>query len=246
MLTGIAIEKGILSGVDEKLSDFFPELVGTDKDGITVEHLLENASGIRWRQWGGGRMWWEMASSENWVEFILSQPMEATPGTLFNYSCGGFHLLSAILEQAAGESAADFGERYLFGPLGIAVVSWLTDPQGITRGGSSASMTARDAAKLGQLYLDGGNWRGTQIVPEWWVEQSTKYQFAGSPGTGEYGYAWWLRELAGYNVYYAMGYAGQYIFVVPELRLVTVITSRLQDAYVPQRIFRDYLLPAFE
>ena len=245
MIIGIAIEQGFISGVDAKLSEFFPQFLGTDKETITIEHLLGHVSGIYWREWSGGPMFRQLSSSENWLEFVFSQPMEAAPGTFFNYTTGGSHLLAAIIQEATGETANNFAERHLFIPLGMDSVQWRSDPQGITDGGNGVSMTARDAAKLGQLYLDGGSWRDKQIIPRQWVEESTKRQFAGSPCTGEYGYSWWLHELSGYDVYYAMGAGGQYIFVVPDLNLVTVMAARLRDTYLPQRIFRDHLLTAF-
>ena len=243
ILIGIAAEQGYISGVDAPVADFFPE-PPPGWDDITIAHLLGNISGIYWREWNGGTMLRQMSTSENWVEFLLDLPVEHTPGTIFNYNTGGFHLLTAIIQEATGETAHSFAERNLFRPLGISNMEWRLDPQGISNG-NGISLTVRDLAKLGQLYLDGGRLDDMQIVPEHWVEESTSRQSPGMPGTGTYGYGWWLRELSGHDVYYAMGARGQYIFVVPKLRLVTVMTSDLQDTYIPQRIFRDYLLPVF-
>lgn len=250
-LIGIAINEGYLSGVDAKLSDFFPQLADsadTLKQEVTIEHLLEHTSGIYWSEWSGGPMFRQLVRSENWVDFVLSQPMASKPGSTFNYTTGGSHLLAAVIQQATGENAFEFGIQYLFDPLGIESVEWRTDPQDVTDGGNGISMSARDAAKFGQLYLDGGKWRGKQIIPEEWVLKSTTPQTYGSPGTGEYGYQWWLKTFGAgdkyYDVYYTMGYAGQYIFVVPELKLVTVITSSLQDTYAPQYYFNDYIIAA--
>jgi CubicO group peptidase (beta-lactamase class C family) len=244
IIIGIAIDNGYLSGIDAKLGEFFPEVIGTDKENITIEHLLGHTSGIYWRE-SDGPMFRELNSSENWVEFIFSQRVEAPPGILFQYTTGGSHLLTVILERATGESAYDFARRYLFYPLGMESVQWRTDPQGYTDGGNGVSMTARDAAKLGQLYLNGGVWEGAQIVSRQWVEESTRRRFTPAPGAGEYHYSWWLRELWDYFVYYALGHGGQYIIVVPELNMVTVMTGRLQDLFLPQQFFRDHLLQAF-
>lgn len=250
-LIGIAIDEGLIDGVDTKISEFFPQLAESDdeyKREITVRHLLEHTSGIDWPEWGAGTMFVQFASSEDWVDFVLSRPMAAKPGTTFNYTTGGSHLLSAIIQQATGKNANAFGREHLFKPLGMDSVKWRVDPQGITDGGNGISMNALDAAKFGQLYLDNGKWKDQQIIPEAWVEESTSYQSAGSYGTGEYGYQWWLKEFGengAYRAYYAMGYAGQYIFVVPELELVTVITSRFtRDTYAPQAYFANYVLPA--
>jgi CubicO group peptidase (beta-lactamase class C family) len=251
-LVGVAIEQGLLSGVDAKLTEFFPQLSlpgQEDKGDITVEHLLTHTSGIYWNEWSGGDYFHRLSKSENWVDFVLGQDMASAPGEVFNYTTGGSHLLGAVIGKAAGMTAYEFGLERLFKPLGMKSVQWRDDPQGITDGGNGLSMTARDAAKLGQLYLNGGRWEGRQIIPEEWVGRSVTRQAAGSPGTGEYGYSWWLKafgsEGAWYDSYYAMGAGGQYIIVVPGLELVTVMASRHSDTYLPQYIFNDYVLAAF-
>lgn len=128
-------------------------------------------------------------------------------------------------------------------------VEWESDPQGITDGGNGIAMSLRDAAKFGQLYLDGGLWRGRQIVPRDWVETSTKAQSAGEYGSGEYGYQWWVRPFgrdSGYSGYYAMGWAGQFIFVVPELRLVTAVASRSTWSDYTGQVCMDDIIAACE
>ncbi|MCL2057180.1 MAG: beta-lactamase family protein [Oscillospiraceae bacterium] len=243
---GLAADRGLLE-VDAKLTEFYAELAEPgqeDKGEITVAHLLTHTSGIYWNEWAGGDYFMRLSRSENWVDFVFSQHMSYAPGTVFNYTTGGSHLLGGVLRAATGVSAFDFAKEHLFGPLGMDSVRWRTDPQGFTDAGNGIEMTARDAAKLGQLYLDKGNWRGRQIISEDWVERSTSRQAAGSPGTGEHGYCWWLRDFGGYRGFYAMGHGGQYIIVVPELNLVTVMASRLSDTYLPQRIFTEYVIPA--
>ncbi len=250
-LIGLAIDQGLLSGVDAKLSEFFPQLSApeqADKQDITVEHLLTHTSGIYWNEWSGGDYFHQLSQSESWVDFVLGQDMASAPGTVFNYTTGGFHLLSAVIQAAVGTTAYEFGLEYLFKPLGMESVEWRDDPQGITDGGNGLSMTARDAAKFGQLYLNGGEWKGKQVIPEEWVKVSLETQVEGSYGTGEYGYSWWLKAFGSgekwYSSYYAMGAGGQYIIVVPELNLVTVMASRVSDAYLPQHYFNDYVIAA--
>jgi CubicO group peptidase (beta-lactamase class C family) len=243
-LIGLAIAEGAIESVDTTLPVFFPELAGTDKENITVEHMLGHVSGIHWREWAGGDYFRQLTRSDNWVEFVFSQPMEHEPGTVFNYTTGGSHILGAIIKEATGEDAYEFAVERLFKPLGMRSVTWRHDPQGITDGGNGIAMTARDAAKFGQLYLNGGKWGEKQVIPAEWVEESTSYQFAGKPGTGEYGYSWWLRTYGGLPAYYAMGHGGQYIIVMPGLELVCVMNSRLNDTYVPQYMFEGYVIPA--
>ncbi len=242
-LIGLAINEGLIESVDVTPPEFFPQLEGTDKENITVGHLLGHVSGIYWREWAGGDYFGRLSRSDNWVDFVLGQEMEAEPGTFFNYTTGGSHLLGAIIQEASGETAFDFAVERLFKPLGMRSVKWRHDPQGITDGGNGISMTARDAAKFGQLYLNGGEWNGAQVIPADWARESVEYQFAGSPNTGTYGYSWWRRTYGGHEAYYAMGHGGQYIIVMPGLELVAVFSSRLNDTYVPQYMFDQYIVP---
>ena len=105
-------------------------------------------------------------------------------------------------------------------------------------------LATRDVAKFGQLYLNGGRWDGGRLAPQSWVEQSTQVQVARSERSGSYGYQWRIRPFEGYDAYCAMGHGGQYIFVVPELELVTVITSTYEDTYAPWPYFTNYILAA--
>jgi len=252
-LMGIAIDQGLISGVEAKLSEFLPQIEDSGSDyqkQITLEHLLTHTSGIEWYEWGGNSSSWRpFQEAENWVDYILGLRVAAEPGSYFAYSTGGSHLLAAALQKATGKSAYEFGQEYMFEPMGMDSVEWSVDPQGVTDGGNGIAMTARDAAKFGQLYLDGGRWRGQQIIPEAWVELSTITQNAGPGGrSGTYGYQWWLRSFGeeNYEACYAMGYAGQFIIVVPELQLVTVITSRsTADTYAPWAYFTDYVLASY-
>jgi len=243
-LLGIALDKGILKSVDTKLTEFFPQLAGTEKSGITLAHLLTHTTGIAWPE-SGGPMFRDFVSSENWVDFVLAQPMAAKPGARFNYSTGGSHLLSAVLQQASGQTMETFAREHLAKPLGMDSVQWNVDPQGITDGGNGISMTARDAARFGQLYLNGGAWNGQRILSEEWVEKSTTPQSAAQPNSAGYGYQWWLRKFSGMSGYYAVGHAGQYIVVVPELSLVAVSTGRFPSGRYPfLDYFEDYIVKA--
>lgn len=252
-LTGIAIERGLIGGIDDPLSKYLPqvlELEDARKQRITLRHLLTHTSGLEWYEWGGGYSnWEEFQSAPNWVEYILGRALAADPGTVFNYSTGNTHLMSAVLEAATGMSELDFARETLFDPLGMESVQWGADPQGITDGGNGISMSARDAARFGQLYLDGGVWNGEQLIPPGWLEESTAAQNNGAgDGTGSYGYFWWMRPFGtqNYDTFYAFGAWGQYIFVVPELNLVTVIASQgPQNSYAPRPYFTDYVLAAY-
>ena len=257
-LIGIAIDEGLIDGVDVLISDYFPQIIGEpDRGDIKIRHLLEHTSGIEWPEWGSGASkWFAFVTSPNWVNYVLTRPMAAKPGNVFNYSTGNTHLLSAILDQAYGKAvpgarAVDFARDRLLAPLGIENYEFNTDPQGIMDGGSGLMMSARDSARFGQLLLQRGKWYDTpgglarQIVPADWLAEATRAHAAGYNRYGKYGYQFYIKTFGGYDAFYAAGHGGQYIIVVPELELVTVINSwSLGNMYTPQTYFQDYVLKA--
>lgn len=251
-LFGIAMEEGYIGGVDDLLSDYLPQVLEQEdarKHTLTLRHLLTHTSGLEWYEWGGSYSnWEEFRSADNWVDYILGRRLVYDPGSVFNYSTGNTHLLAAVLEQATGRGLFDYAKEKLFDPMGMDSVTWGTDPQGIADGGNGVVMSARDAAKFGQLFLMGGLWQDRQLVPADWVEESTAAKNNGAgDGTGQYGYQWWSRSFGGYYTYYAFGAWGQYIFVVPELDLVTVIASPgPQSSYASREYFTNYILPAYQ
>ena len=264
-LIGIAIGEGCIGGVDDPISLYLPQVLeeaDSRKQGITIRHLLTHTSGLAWYEWGSGYSnWTEFRSAENWVDYILGRELLYEPGTVFNYSTGNTHLLSAILEAATGMSQEEDCREKLFDPLGVSEAThWGTDPQGIADGGNGLLSTVRDAALFGQLFLQEGNWNGEQLVPADWAAESTSAQNGGAgDGTGSYGFQWWVRPFttgengsyatpyptASYDTYYAFGHAGQFILVVPELRLVTVFVSSCRSSYGPRPYFTDYILNAY-
>jgi len=141
------------------------------------------------------------------------------------YSTGNSHLLSAILTTATRSSTWRFANDTLAKPLGFSFPQWPQDPQGIYFGGNDMLMTPRQMLTFGELYLNRGRAGGAQVVPESWVEQSLVPRGRSPISGSEYGYGWWIREMGGHRAYYAWGFGGQYIFVVPDLDLVVVTTS---------------------
>jgi CubicO group peptidase (beta-lactamase class C family) len=247
-LIGIAIEQGFIEDVQTPVLDFFPdrsiENIDENKRKMTLENLLTMTSGLNCMdsylyRWSGLN---EMRASSDWIQFMLDLPMAETPGTKFEYCNGASFLLSAIITETTGISAREFADEHLFGPLGISDVTWPTNPQGINIGWGELRMRPQDLAKIGYLYVRGGEWDGEQIVPSSWVEESTRKHISGTLEDG-YGYQWWVDDS---GIFMAVGYAGQFIFVVPEKELVVVFTSDLSDRdfYVPQVLLIDYIIPA--
>jgi len=247
-LVGIAIEEGHIEGVEQPLLGFFPGRTiahrGARKESIALEHVLTMSSGLLCRdsylyRWRGLN---EMQQSNDWVQYVLDLPMAEEPGTHFEYCNGGSFLLSAIVQEATGQTALEYAQEHLFGPLGISDVTWPSNPQGISIGWGEIRMRPHDMLKIGYLYLNEGLWEGEQIVPAAWVAASTRKHIDGTLQDG-YGYQWWIAEP---DVYMALGYSGQYILVAPELEMVVVFTSQLaeQDFYLPQQLFERYIRPA--
>lgn len=248
LLIGLAIEEGAIEDVETPVLEFFPDRtvanLDANKEKMTLEDLLTMSSGFRCRDsylynWDGLYQMWD---SQDWVQFMLDLPMEAAPGDRFEYCNGGSFLLSAILTERTGMTGLEFAEEHLFGPLGITDVAWPMNPQGITIGWGDLRMLPHDMAKIGYLMLRNGQWEGEQIIPARWVAESTRKHLPATLQDG-YGYQWWVDDS---GFYMALGYGGQFIFVVPEENLVVVFTSELpeNDFYVPQMLLEGYILPA--
>ena len=225
ILVGIAIDRGHLAGVDQPIADFFrDELAGADaaKRSITIGDLLTMRSGL---ETTSNRNYGRWVQSRDWVRHVLSRPMVDRPGGRMIYSTGSTHLLSAILTRATGTSTLEFARKHLARPLGITLPAWLRDPQGIYFGGNEMTLTPRAMVAVGELYLRGGSAAGRRVVSPEWVRESLIPRTVSRYSRRQYGYGWWLRTLAGHRTYYAWGYGGQFIFVIPDLDSVIVATS---------------------
>jgi CubicO group peptidase (beta-lactamase class C family) len=225
-LIGIAIERGDLSGVDQPIAPFFAKYVRRNPDPrlrqITIGQLLSMQSGLT-RTSGPSYAPW--TSSKNWVEYILTAPLQAEPGGPMVYSTGNTHLLSALLTQASRTSTYEFAREHLAKPLGIKLLPWARDPQGIYFGGNQMRLSARALLQFGELYRNRGKRGDRQIIPADWIDQSLQPR-ARSIFSGQlYGYGWFLSSIGDHPLFYAWGYGGQFIFVLPDLEMTVVATS---------------------
>jgi CubicO group peptidase (beta-lactamase class C family) len=226
-LVGIAIARNHIEGVDQSITRYFPE-VAKDPDprkrAITIGDLLTMRSGL---QSTSGRNYGAWVQSPNWVRYVLTRSMIDEPGTRVEYSTGSSHLLSAILTKATKTTTYQFAQEQLARPLGFTLARWPADPQGVFFGGNEMLMTPRQMVAFGELYARGGRAGARSIVPPTWVQWSFVPRGRSRWGSDrEYGGGWWMRELAGHQTYYAWGYGGQFIFVVPSRDMVIVTTSR--------------------
>ena len=247
VLIGIAIGQGAIDSVDHKVLDYFPDLTLADNDvrkqDITIEDLLSMSSGLAWSDDADVD---PMMRSGSQVRYVLNRPMAAAPGEKFNYDTGAPGLLLAILQKATGTRPIDFANAYLFGPLGITDVYWQTDSMGLETGGFGITMSPRDMAALGYLYLQNGVWNGKQVVPADWVEASFDSHIdpmMQSEKRSGYGYLVWLQT---HGAISAQGMGGQYIIMVPAQDLEVVFTADLSgdDFQQPYDVFESYILPA--
>lgn len=235
-LIGIAFSKNILTDLDQKMMDFFPEYEYLDLDprkyDITIRHLLTMKAGFNFNDTGDE--WVRYSSSSDWVKYALELPLIHDPGMDWHYGTPQSNLLSVILTKASGMSTYDFAQENLFVPLNISIAHWYQDPQGFYTGGHEMYFSPRDLVRYGFLYLNNGSVNEIEIVPHQWILESwTDYSnsrvdegmsssFYSKTG---YGYQWWLVDLLDFDTYSARGAGGQFIFVVPQLDLVIVTTA---------------------
>jgi len=234
-LVGIAIGEGKIPGVDAKAMPYFADFkVPPDprRDRMTLADILTMRTGIRWDEESTEytdprNNCAVMEGSEDWVRYVLEQPMAADPGTAFVYNSGATELLSYLIWKTTGKQADDYAKERLFTPLGIEYF-WKRTPKGLADTEGGLYLTPRDLAKIGDLYLHDGVWDGKRLLPEGWAAASTKPRTKTNEKGYEYGYQWWVMPKgeglshAGYN---AWGYGGQLLLVVPELDLIAVFTG---------------------
>lgn len=226
-LVGIAIDKGILTGTDQKIAPLLADKLPAAPDPrlaeVTIGNLLSMQAGLE-RTSGPNYGAW--ISSRDWVRAALAVPFVDEPGGSMLYSTGSTHLLSAILTRESGKSTLALAREWLGEPAGVTVTAWERDPQGIYLGGNQMVMTPRSLLAFGELYRNGGRSPdGTQVVPEAWIAESwaprTRSRFSGET----YGYGWFQADFGGHVGYYGWGYGGQMIYVVPDLALTVAMTS---------------------
>jgi CubicO group peptidase (beta-lactamase class C family) len=255
-LVGIAIDRGFIGDVGDRVFDFFPEyahLQDGAKGRITLEHLLTMTSGLAWNEM---ELTYDDARNDliqlfyvaDPIAYILDKPLIAEPGTAWYYSGGNTNLLGEVIRQATGQRMDAFAAQHLFGPLGITDYQWDHINADVIHASGNLQLRPRDMAKLGALYLDGGVWNGQRIVSRAWVEASTQIHATPRWGGG-YGYQWWLQtyDLGSERVhsFYAAGWGGQRISVFPDLDMVVVLTGgNYVDEDPADEIITRFILPA--
>ncbi len=236
-LVGIAINEGFLSGIDTGIYSFFPEydeFRTPRKDSMLLRHTITMTGGLKWDQSSyeyddpANSLYQLWACGCNWISYILALDDLYTPGTEWEYSDAMALITGEVLCRAVDMPVTEWAEQKLFTPLGIEHVEWRHTNGSYTNTGYGLYMRSRDMAKFGQMYLDGGQWKGQQVVPQSWVDESTAEAVSLGTVVG-YGYYWWrvryrLDDGSYVNTVFAMGNQGQMIYLVPSSGAVVVFT----------------------
>jgi CubicO group peptidase (beta-lactamase class C family) len=229
-LIGIAVERGVIAGVDQPITELLGDRIPANIDPrlyrVTVGHLLSMQAGLRPTSGSNYGAW---VTSRNWVTHALTQPFVTEPGGRMLYSTGNSHVLSAALTYRTGRDMLDLARDWLGNPLNVIVPAWSQDPQGIYFGGNDMHMSPRALLRFGELFRRGGVIDGangtTRVLSREWIDASWTPRTV-SPYTGDgYGYGWFITELAGQRAYYGRGFGGQMLYVIPSRALTIVITS---------------------
>ncbi len=254
ILVGIAKNEGYITDLEVPVLNFFPEfdyLKNQEKINIKLKHLITMTAGLEWRQGikdpgDVSKMW----QTDDIARFYLEKPLVQIPGEKYIYSNANSTLLGIIVEKASGMDVEEFSKRFLFSPLNISNYDWARYPDGSVDSDGGLALRPRDMAKIGQLFLNDGISKGEQIVSAEWIKDSTGKRVRRNDNLW-YGFMWWRRTL---NVdgrqidsFYAFGWGGQYIFVVPDFNMV-IVSNALNFSYKSERfllkIIEDFILPA--
>lgn len=236
-MVGIALEDGLIESVRDPITRYVPELIGSAYDGVEIEDVLQMSSGARWTEDYGdpdsdisryGRVW---ATGASFDDFTATLERARPPGTYNYYNSTDTQALGMLLVRVTGRSLAAYAEETLWGPIGMGHDGWwLTDDEGMEMAAGGLQATARDYARFGRLYLQGGEREGRQIVPAQWIEESLSadephLQPAAHPDYPVgYGYQWWLPE-SERSEFAAIGVYNQFIWIDPSRDLVIVKLS---------------------
>ncbi len=235
ILTGIAMGEGRIESVFQHVGDFLPEYKEGCYAKITIWNLLTMSTGLDWSE-SGASPFSDNAKGYYGThvrELALMQPCREEPGKEFDYISGSTQIMAEVLEAVYERPLDELVQEKIWRALGAEHAAWW----GMDREGGDYKAfcclyaTTRDFARIGQLYLDSGMWMGRQIIPrEFWHASITPAALMdkGKPNQ-RYGYYWWLANLDGRPIYYARGFHGQYVVVIPHERIVFVRTGTKRE-----------------
>ena len=232
-LVGIAIKEGKIENINQRACDFLPEFCEGDNSKITIKHLLTMSSGLDWNEDYHDPLGQtaEAYFAPNLKEQMVRLKAVETPGEIFKYHSSCSQLLAFIVESATGQSVNEYTSEKLWKPMGAKHPAlWNTDTK---RGDEKAfcciNSNARDFARLGKLYMNQGNWNGTQLLDSNYVKEATSVSnLLDEDGNKNvnYGYQFWIANRKGLDVYYTRGLWGQYVICIPEKDMIIVRLGR--------------------
>lgn len=228
ILVGIAWDEGKISSLDDPIGKYINDFKDPDMGSVTIRNLLMMSSNSDWDESYSGLMSQTTKGyyGTDLYDQVVSLKLRGTPGKNFNYRSGDTQLLALVLKSATGKTVSDYASEKLWIPMGAEQDAlWSLDHEGgIEKAYCCFNTNARDFARIGELYLHNGNWKGKQLVSEAYVKQSLKpVEIPDETGeaTGYYGYQWWLMPERG-NIFYARGLNGQWIICIPDKHMVIV------------------------
>jgi CubicO group peptidase (beta-lactamase class C family) len=228
ILSGIAVDKGLIS-TDKVLLDYLPQVSKYhEKSMITIDNLLMMKSGIDYENDGynGGDAILSREEPSSSLGYIFGFKIHAPQGTHYKYKNSDPHLMSAILQEAAGQTLRDWAQEVLFDKIGIKRLEWLVYKDGITMGGYGIKTTPRELGKIGQLILNEGKWENEQIVSTNWINEMISEKVPATETLNPdlaFGYLWWKDTKC--NLSCMWGRGGQLVMINKEKKLIVVITS---------------------
>lgn len=238
-LVGIALEEGKIRSIEDAITDYVPELIGSGYEGVRIKDILQMSSGVRWDETYSdpnsdiNRMGRTFALGTSFDDFAATMEPHQEPGTFHRYASMDTQVLGMLLVRTTRQTISDYLSEKLWQPLGMEHDAYfLTDESGMELAMGGLNATLRDYAKFGRLYLRGGNWEGKQLVPEKWVRASISPDAphlmpGNNPASNSpwgYGYQWWVPTDPD-GEFMAVGIYNQFIYVYPKKQLVIVKTS---------------------
>lgn len=234
-LAAIAIEEGLIAGLDAQVTDYVPSLEGSAYDGVTVRDVLLMASGVRWNEAyadpnSDRRALLRAQISQEpgaAMKLMAALPRAAQPGTVNNYSTGETQVLGEVVRGAVGKPLAEYLSEKIWVPFGMEADArwWLDSPDGVEIGGSGISATLRDYGRFGQFFLEGGMIDGASILPDGWMREAAGPTKLKDESTLDYGYMWWTgwtQPARKDGAFLAVGIHGQNIYINPARKVVIV------------------------
>ncbi len=232
-LMGIIVEEGDIASIDDPVTKYAPDLVGTAYDGASIRNVLNMASGVKFNEdyldfnSDINKMGRVLAMGGSMDKFTASlEGRDRAAGEAWQYVSIDTHVIGMVIRGATGRNISELMVETLLTPLGLeADPYYLTDGNGVAFVLGGLNLRTRDYARLGQMFLQGGMYNGKQIVPADWVAQSTLPTAPTATGAVQYGYQWWMPADAADGEYFARGVYGQYIYVDSASQVVIAANS---------------------